>query len=61
MTDTANIVGRLSEADRVVSVRVDELVEYVRHHPECPSINGNGDGDCTCGAVAFLNRVLGEV
>ncbi|MER9814251.1 hypothetical protein [Mesorhizobium sp. M0129] len=29
--------------------------EFVRHLDGCFSIGGNGDKDCTCGAVAFLD------
>ena len=31
--------------------------EYVHHLHECPSIGGNGDKDCRCGAVAFLESL----
>lgn len=35
-----------------------DAAEYVSHRTECPSIGGNGDADCRCGAVAFLDMVL---
>jgi hypothetical protein len=31
--------------------------EYVHHLPDCPSVGGNGDEDCNCGAVAFLKSL----
>ena len=31
--------------------------EYITHRPGCPSIGGNGDADCRCGAVQFLALV----
>lgn len=35
----------------------DERYEFVHHIDGCPSIDGNGDKDCRCGAVAFLESI----
>lgn len=36
---------------------LSRAAEYVRHLDGCPAIGGAGDDDCTCGAVAFLDKI----
>ena len=39
---------------RPLAAIIADRAEYVSHRYGCPSIGGNGDTDCTCGAVEFL-------
>ena len=54
--DMAELVRkRERHLQRLITVS-NEAVEHVRHARECPGIKGS-DYQCTCGAVAYLERL----
>lgn len=48
---------RYPAASPSMTRQIAPAAEYVHHLADCPAIGGNGDADCRCGAVEFLQIV----
>ena len=52
MTPTSTAAARVSGT---IKALYERACEVVHHDHDCPAIGGNGDADCKCDAVPFLN------
>lgn len=52
MTPTQTAAARVSGTIKALYERACEVVQ---HDHDCPAMGGNGDADCKCDAVPFLN------